>query len=389
MDILMTLLDDSQKYLFPTYARFPLALVKGKGCTVWDEQGKEYVDFVAGIAVCNLGHCHPAIVEAVREQVDTLIHVSNLYHIEPQVAFARLLVESSFADKAFFCNSGAEANEGAIKLARKYMRDRGENERVEIITAVNSFHGRTMATLTATGQDKVKKGFAPLVPGFVHVPFNDLAAIENALTDKTAAILVEPIQGEGGVVVPDDGYLAALRALCDKHGMLLIFDEIQTGMGRTGTLFCYEQFDVTPDIMTLAKGLAGGLPIGAVLARDQVAQSLGTGTHAATFGGNPLVTAAGIAAFTVVKNPAFLEHCRAMGSYLVEQLLKLKEKHPVIKTIRGKGLLIGAALSVPCADIVKACMEKGVLLNCVQDTVLRFIPPLVVTKEEIDRVVGQ
>lgn len=384
----MTLLTDSQRYLFATYARFPITLVKGEGCTVWDENGKKYLDFVAGIAVCNLGHCHPAIVEAVRAQVATLIHVSNLYHIKPQIEFARLLVDVSFADKVFFCNSGAEANEGAIKLARKYMHDRSEHERFEIITATNSFHGRTMATLTATGQEKVKKGFEPLLHGFKHVPFNDLRALKEAVTEKTAAVMLEPIQGEGGVVCPAPHYLPELRAFCDQNDLLLIFDEIQTGMGRTGKLFAYEHYGVTPDIMTLAKGLAGGLPAGAVVARDEVAKSFGPGTHASTFGGNPLVTAAGIAAVTAINDPAMLSNCQTMGAVLEELLWQLKEKHPVIQTVRGKGLLIGAELSMPGADIVKQCMDRGVLINCVQDKVLRFIPPLIVTRQEIDVVIA-
>ena len=267
------------------------------------------------------------------------------------------------------------------------MRDHHEQERFEIIAAANSFHGRTMATLTATGQDKVKKGFEPLMPGFIHVPFNSMAAIREAVNYKTAAILVEPIQGEGGVVCADNTYLSALRGFCDEHNLLLIFDEIQTGMGRTGKLFCYEHYGIAPDIMTLAKGLAGGLPIGAVLARDEIAQSLGPGTHATTFGGNPLVTAAGVAALTAINDRSLLENCRSMGEYLVERLLSLKEKYPVVQHIRGKGLLIGAELSIPGAPIVTRCMERGVLINCVQDTVLRFIPPLIVTKEEIDRVI--
>ena len=242
--------------------------------------------------------------------------------------------------------------------------------------------------MTATGQDKIKKGFDPLMPGFKHVPFNDLDALKGAVTEKTAAILIEPIQGEGGVVCPDSDYFPALRAFCDANDVLLIFDEIQTGMGRTGKLFCYEHYGITPDIMTLAKGLAGGLPIGAVLARDELARSLGPGTHATTFGGNPLVTAAGIAAIQAINDPSLLENCRLMGAYLVQELYQLREKHAVIQSIRGKGLLIGAELSVPGADIVKRCMDRGVLINCVQDTVLRFIPPLIVTKEEIDRVVA-
>ncbi|HNR13540.1 MAG TPA: acetylornithine transaminase [Thermodesulfobacteriota bacterium] len=384
----MTTISDAQQFLFNTYNRFPITLVKGRGCSVWDEQGNEYLDFVAGIAVCNLGHCHPAIVEAVQKQVNTLIHVSNLYHSKPQVDCARLLTEVCFADKVFFCNSGAEANEGAMKLTRKYMRDRCGNDRFEVITATNSFHGRTMMTLTATGQDKVKKGFEPLVPGFRHVPFNNMEALTEAITDRTAAVLLEPIQGEGGIVCPDLGYLSAVRNVCDERGLLLIFDEIQTGMGRTGTLFAYQHYGVLPDIMTLAKGLAGGLPIGAVLTRNEIAASLGPGTHATTFGGNPVVTAAALAALTTINDPEFLGHCRAMGAALMEGLQQLKTTYPVIREIRGKGLLVGMDLSIPGAEVVRQCMEKGVLVNCVQDTVLRFIPPLVVTRREIDTLIS-
>jgi predicted acetylornithine/succinylornithine family transaminase len=384
----MTLFNDSDNYLFSTYNRYPIVLIRGEGSRVWDQDGREYLDFVSGIAVCNLGHCHPKIVESVITQARKLIHVSNLYHIKPQIELARLLVESSFADKVFFCNSGAEANEGAIKLARKYMRDTHGEERYEIIVMDNSFHGRTLATLTATGQNKMKEGFDPLVPGFKHVPFNDMEAIRQAVTDQTGAILVEPIQGEGGLNFPAENYLAQLRAFCDDNNILLIFDEVQVGMGRTGRLFAYEHYGIVPDIMTLAKALAGGLPIGAILARKEVARSFSPGTHASTFGGNPLVTAAGIASLTTLSDPTLLEHCGSMGSYFMDQLKGLKKKYPSIQDVRGKGLLIGMELDRSGADIINECLKKGVLINCVQEKVLRFIPPLIVTKEEVDRVVS-
>ncbi|RLA92851.1 MAG: acetylornithine transaminase [Deltaproteobacteria bacterium] len=384
----MALINDSDNYLFSTYKRYPIVLIRGEGSRVWDQDGKEYLDFVSGIAVCNLGHCHPKIVDAITKQARTLIHVSNLYHIKPQIELARLLVESSFADKVFFCNSGAEANEGAIKLARKYMRDTYGKERSEIIVMDNSFHGRTLATLTATGQEKFKAGFDPLMPGFKHVPFNDIEAVSQAVTDKTGAILVEPIQGEGGVNCPSDNYLPELRALCDEKKILLILDEVQVGMGRTGRLFAYEHYGITPDIMTLAKALAGGLPIGALLARKEVAASFTPGTHASTFGGNPLVTAAAIASLTTINNSSFLDHCRTMGNYLMDQLNRLKKKNPSIREVRGKGLLVGMELDQPAADIVDKCLEKGLLINCVQEKVLRFLPPLTITKKEIDQAVS-
>ncbi|MBW1679193.1 MAG: acetylornithine transaminase [Deltaproteobacteria bacterium] len=384
----MTLFNDSDNYLFSTYKRYPIVLIRGEGSRVWDQDGREYLDFVSGIAVCNLGHCHPKIVESVITQARKLIHVSNLYHIKPQIELARLLVESSFADKVFFCNSGAEANEGAIKLARKYMRDTHGEERYEIIVMDNSFHGRTLAALTATGQKKMKEGFDPLVPGFKYVPFNNMEAIRQAVTDQTGAILIEPIQGEGGLNFPAENYLAQLRAFCDDNNILLIFDEVQVGMGRTGKLFAYEHYGIVPDIMTLAKALAGGLPIGALLARKEVARSFSPGTHASTFGGNPLVTAAGIASLTTLNDPTLLEHCRSMGSYFMDQLKGLKKKYPSIREVRGKGLLIGMELDRSGADIVNECLKKGVLINCIQEKVLRFLPPLIVTKEEVDRVVA-
>jgi acetylornithine/N-succinyldiaminopimelate aminotransferase len=384
---IMRLMDETDKYIFSTYKRFPIVLVKGKGTKVWDQDGKEYLDFVSGLAVCSLGHCHPKVVEAIEAQAKTLLHVSNLFHVKPQIELARLLVENSFADKVFFCNSGAEANEGAIKLTRKYMRGKKE-DRFEIIAMHGAFHGRTLATITATGQDKFKEGFDPLLPGFKHVPFNDMDAVRKAVNDKTAAIMVEPIQGEGGVNCPSDNYFKELRAFCDEKNLLLIFDEIQVGLGRTGKLFAYEHYGVTPDIMTLAKALAGGLPIGALLARDEIAKCFIPGTHASTFGGNPLVTAAGIAAFTALKDPALLENCRVVGAYFMGELNQLKKKHAVVRELRGKGLIIGMELTIPGAEIVNKCLEKGVLINCVQNNVLRFLPALIVTKEEVDHVVA-
>jgi acetylornithine/N-succinyldiaminopimelate aminotransferase len=383
----MNLINETDKYIFSTYKRFPIVLLKGKGTKVWDQDGKEYLDFVTGLAVCSLGHCHPKVVEAIEAQAKTVLHVSNLFHTKPQIELARLLVENSFADKVFFCNSGAEANEGAIKLTRKYMRDKKE-DRFEIIATHNSFHGRTLATITATGQEKFKEGFDPLLPGFKHVAFDDMGAVRKEVTDKTAGVMVEPIQGEGGVNCPSENYFKELRAFCDEKKLLLIFDEIQVGLGRTGKLFAYEHYGITPDIMTLAKSLAGGLPIGALLARDEIAKSFIPGTHASTFGGNPLVTAAGIAAFTALKDPALLENCRTVGVYFMGELNQLKKKHSVIREVRGKGLIIGMELTIPGAEIVNKCLEQGVLINCVQNNVLRFLPALIVSKEEVDQVVA-
>jgi len=371
---------------------------------VWDADGKEYLDFVAGLAVCNLGHCHPKVVKAIQEQAEKLIHISNLYHIEPQAQLAEILCENSFADKAFFCNSGAEANEAAIKLTRKYFKDKpvpaepaphlmrgikqgGEN-RFQIITMEKSFHGRTMATLAATGQKKFQQGFEPLLEKFIYVPFNDVKAVANAIAPQTAAVMVEPIQGEGGVNIPSDNYLKELKTLCKEKGLLLIFDEVQVGMGRTGKLFAYEHYGVTPDIMTLAKGLAGGVAIGSMLATDEVAKSFVPGTHASTFGGNPLATAAGIAAIKAVLEEGMLENCQRVGKYLLEKLNKLKAEYPFIKEVRGKGLIIGMELTIPGADIVRDCMEKGLLINCTSDTILRFIPPLVATEKDVDEMMG-
>jgi predicted acetylornithine/succinylornithine family transaminase len=387
MDI-KRLLEESSKYLMNTYSRYPLILRKGRGTKVYSIDGKEYLDFVGGIAVNILGHCHPRVVVAIQKQAQRLLHVSNLYHIEPQIKLAGLLVENSFADKVFFCNSGAEANEGAFKLARKYAKEHYGEERFEIITALNSFHGRTLATLTATGQEKFHKGFEPLVPGFRHVPFDDLEALQETINDNTCAIMLEPIQGEGGVIVPSPDYLREIRRICDEKGILLILDEVQTGMGRTGKLFAYEHFGIEPDIMTLAKGLGGGVPIGSLLAREEVAKAFVPGSHASTFGGNPLTTQAAIATVeTLLEDGILLEECQRLGKYFIQRLSGLKDTFSsIIVEIRGLGLMIGMQLTRDCAPIVKACMEKGVLVNCTVNNTLRFTPPLIVTEKEIDTV---
>ena len=371
-----------------TYKRFPIVITKGKGCHLWDATGKQYTDFVSGIAVCNLGHAHPRISKALAKQADTLLHVSNLYYTEPQVQLASWLTQNSFADRVFFCNSGAEANEAAIKLARKYFKDKGERERYRIVSMEQSFHGRTMATLSATGQDKIKKGFEPILEGFDHVPFNDMDALHNKIGPQTCAVLIEPIQGEGGVRCPDDEYLKAVRRVCDETGMLLIFDEIQTGMGRTGKLFAYEHFGIEPDIMTLAKALGNGLPIGAMLAKEAVADAFGPGAHASTFGGTPIITAASLEVVKVLSEENIIAHCSNIGAYFEERLLWLKNRHESIVDVRGKGLLVGMKLEIEGAPIVDACLEKGFLINCIQENILRFIPPLTIEKNHIDALVA-
>ncbi len=381
--------DDASRYIMNTYGRYPVVLRKGRGMKVWSSDGKEYLDFVAGVAVDILGHCHPRVVVAIQKQAQRLIHVSNYYYIEPQIKLAKLLVENSFADKVFFCNSGAEAIEAAIKLARKYAGEQISPERFEIITAENSFHGRTYAALTATGQKKFHKGFEPLVPGFVYVPFDDIKAMKEAVTRNTCAILLEPIQGEGGVRVPDQNYLGQVRELCNEHNILLILDEVQTGMGRTGKLFAYEHYGITPDIMTIAKGLGGGVPIGAMLATDRVASGFQPGNHASTFGGNPLVCAAAVATIDVLLEDGFiLDQCNRMSKHFIGKLEGLKEEFPdLVNEVRGKGLLLGIELTTDVAPIVKACLEKGMLINCTSGSVLRFIPPLIVQKKDIDQLI--
>ena len=383
------LIEESEHYLMHTYSRFPLVLKKGRGIKVWSSDGKEYLDFVGGVATNILGHCHPKVVVSIQKQAQRLIHVSNYYHIEPQIRLAKMLVEHSFADKVFFCNSGAEANEAAIKLSRRYFKEHLGQNKFEIIAAVNSFHGRTFATLTATGQDKFKIGFDPLLPGITHAEFNNIEALKNAVTQETCAILLEPVQGESGVRLPDTDYFKQVRKLCDDNNVLLILDEVQTGMGRTGRLFAHENFGITPDIMTLAKGLGGGVPIGAMLATDKVAAAFQPGTHGSTFGGNPLVCAAAITTFEVLIEDGFiLDQCRRMGKYFKKKLEDLKKDFPeIISEVRGMGLLIGMELFRDCAPVVKACMDRGVLINCTAGNVLRFMPPLIVTEKEIDHLV--
>lgn len=374
----------THKYVAHTYARFPIALVRGKGARVWDADGREYLDFVAGIAVISLGHSHPAVIRAIQRQARKLIHVSNLYHIAPQSELARELCRHSFAERVFFCNSGAEANEAAIKLVRRYgMECLGG--KYEVLSTHNSFHGRTLATLTATGQEKVRAGFGPLPPGFRQVPYGDVRAMEEAIDERTAAILVEPIQGEGGVVVPEKGYLQGLRELCDKKSLLLIFDEVQVGMGRTGKLFAYEHFGVEPDIMTLAKALGGGLPLGAMLAKEEVARSFVPGTHASTFGGNPLACSVGIAVLKTLLQGGVLKNCVKIGKLLFNRLQALKERFPFIREVRGKGLILGVELEQEGSKIVEDCLQAGLLINCTAHKVLRFLPPLTVGKKDIDR----
>jgi acetylornithine aminotransferase len=379
---------DAARYLMQTYTRQPLSIVRGRGTKVYDLEGREYIDFVAGVAVNILGHGHPDLVQAIQRQAAQLIHTSNLYYTEPQVKLAQMLVDHSFADRVFFCNSGAEANEAAIKLARRYSHDKYGAGRFEIITMKYSFHGRTMATLTATGQEKIQKGYEPLLPGFNYVAFNNLEELEGAVTDKTAAIMLELIQGEGGVHIADREYVKQVRDLCTKKDVLLIFDEVQTGMGRTGTLFSYEQFGVQPDVMTLAKGLGGGVPIGACLATDSVATAFSPGSHASTFGGNPLACAAGLTVCRILLEGQVLDHAYRMGEYFTKGLSDCKEQHRVVREVRGLGLLQGIELDMDAKAVVNECLARGILINGTGEHVLRFVPPLIITKLEIDRLLN-
>lgn len=378
--------DDAAKYLMQTYSRQPISIARGRGAKVYDLEGREYLDFVGGIAVNVLGHGHPDLVQAIQRQATQLIHTSNLYYTEPQVKLAQLLVDHSFASRVFFCNSGAEANEAAIKLARRYGHERHGAHRFEVITMKNSFHGRTLGMLTATGQDKVQKGFEPLMPGFAYAPFNDFSALESLVTDRTAAIMLEPIQAEGGVHVATRDYLRSLRDFCTQKDILLIFDEIQTGIGRTGTFFAYEQLGVKPDIMTLAKGLAGGVPIGACLATEPVASAFVPGSHASTFGGNPLACAAALAVCRVLLEGRVLDHAKRMGEYLSKGLTDCKDRYRIVKEVRGLGLLQGMELEADARAVVSDALARGLLINAATDRVLRFVPPLIVSQQEIDKL---
>lgn len=375
------------QYLVKTYGRYPLVAARGEGCRLWDVDGKAYLDFLAGVAVNNLGHCHPAVVAALQQQAAQLIHCSNYFHIPAQTELAELLCRHSFGDRVFFCNSGAEANEAAMKLVRKFSAEKYGRDRFEVITALASFHGRTIGTISATGQDKVKAGFNPMLPGFHYVPFGDVEALRQAISPRICAVMLEPVQGEGGVRVAPPGYLQAVRRICDEHDLMLVFDEVQVGCGRTGTLFAYEQDGVAPDVMTLAKALAGGPPIGAMIASDNVAACFGPGSHGSTFGGNPLMAHAALAAMRTLINDGVLDNCVAMGAYLRGRLEQLQDRYTFVKEVRGRGLILGMELTIPGADIVLEALHRGLLINCTADTVLRFLPPLIVTREEIDEAV--
>ncbi|MDN5332332.1 MAG: acetylornithine/N-succinyldiaminopimelate aminotransferase [Tepidanaerobacteraceae bacterium] len=383
----MNYIDKGKHYVMNTYSRYPIVLVRGKGALVYDETGKEYLDFVAGIAVNNLGHCHPSVVKAVKEQAEKMMHCSNLYWYMPQVELAELLVENSFGDKVFFCNSGAEANEAAIKLARKYSKKKYGDHKYGIITMEQSFHGRTLGSLSATGQTKYHAGFEPLAEGFKYVPFNDFEALKNAVDENTCAVMIEPIQGEGGIYEASPEYLKKVRELCDERGLLLIFDEIQCGMGRTGKLFAYQHYGVIPDIMTLAKGIAGGLPLGAMVATDEVASGFMPGDHASTFGGNPVSCAAGIAVMKELLG-GVVDNAREVGDYLKSRLVELKESHSSIIEVRGKGLMVGIQMAMAdVSSIINEAMKKGLLVLSAGHGVIRMLPPLTITKDDVDRAV--
>ena len=369
----------TENFAVGNYARFPVAFTRGEGRYLWDEGGRRYLDFFSGLGVSCLGHGHPALLEAITEQAGKLLHTSNLYSHAPGAELARRLCELSFADRVFLCNSGTEAIEAAIKMAR-----RADPDRHEIVTAFGSFHGRTMGALAATGQPALSEGFGPMPPGFVHVEYGDPAAVADAVNPDTAAVLVEPILGESGVVLPPPGYLAELRSICDREGVLLILDEVQTGMGRTGTLFACEGEDVKPDILATAKGLAGGLPVGAVLATEQVAAALVPGSHGSTFGGNPVASAAALAVLDSFDKEGVLKNCRETGEYLAAGLRRLFEGHPDVVEVRGRGLMLGVEFLKPTGPLVLAALELGLLVNAAAGTVLRLLPPLTLTREEAD-----
>ena len=376
-----------RKYFMNTVERVPITIVKGKGARVWDEDGREYLDFVGGWAVDSLGHCPAVVAEAMTEQVNTLIQTSNQFYTVPQIRLAELLVNNSCLDKVFFCNSGAEANEGAVKLARRYGQHH-LNGAYEIISTLGSFHGRTLGMVAATGQPRFQQPFAPLPTGFVNVSYNDIEAIKSATTSQTCAVMLEPIQGEGGVNLPADNYLKMVREWCDQKGILLILDEIQTGIGRTGTLFAYEQYGIEPDVMTLAKGLGGGVPIGAILAKDGASVFV-PGEHGSTFGGNPLVCAAAYATLNFIIDNDIPGKVSKVGQHLIDRLENLRQKHQVISDVRGRGLLIAVEFSSDIAkSVLESCLDKGLLVNRLKPNALRFIPPLIIANEDVDEAAG-
>lgn len=372
-----------QDYIMPTYTRTPVIFVKGKGMKLIDIDGRQYLDFFPGWGVGSLGHCHPKVVSSVRDQIDKLIHLPNNYLSVQQARLAKELIYWTFPGKVFLANSGAEANEAAIKLARAYGKGR-----YEIISFENSFHGRTLAALTMTGQKKYQEGFQPLPEGFKIVPFNDIKAVERALTDKAIAIIIELIQGEGGINVAASDFVSALRKLCDEKKLLLIVDEVQTGLGRTGKMFAYQHYGIVPDVMTLAKALGGGLPIGVMLAKREIADCLTPGSHASTFGGSPLVCKAALAVFRAIQKEKLLANAKEMGEYLKEKLTNLAGKYSLIKEIRGLGLMVGIELNIEGPPIVEECLKNGLLINCTQRKVLRLMPALNVNKKQVDKAVG-
>ncbi|OPY71661.1 MAG: Acetylornithine aminotransferase [Syntrophorhabdus sp. PtaU1.Bin050] len=378
------LIKKGKQYLANTYNRYPIVVTKGEGCWIWDMDGRRYLDLLAGIAVCNLGHVHKDVLQALTFQAGKLFHVSNLFYMEPQIRAAELLVEHSFGQKVFFCNSGAEANEAAIKLARRYSWKKYGQGRYEVITMENSFHGRTLCTLSATGQRQFQEGFEPLMEGFAYVPFNDAAAVEGAISEKTCAVMLELIQAEGGVYVADKQYVKALRDLTKEKDILLILDEVQTGVGRTGKLFAYEHYEIDPDLMSLAKALGNGFPVGALVGKEEVMNAFEPGTHASTFGGNPLAAATVAATLDTLLGEGVIRHCEEIGKHLAARLLSLKEKYPFIVDVRGKGLIWGIELSIDGDAVQKEFLKEGVILNCTKGKILRLVPPLVIENEEID-----
>ena len=372
------------EYVIGNYFRLPRAIVRGQGSYIFDADGNKILDMFPGWAVSGIGHCHPKVVKAIQKQAETLLHMDNTFYTEPQGQLAKMLAQRGFGGKSFFCNSGAEANEAALKLARIHT----PKGKYKYITALGSFHGRTFGAMTATAQPKKFEQFQPVVPGFIYVPFNDIDALKKAFDDEVAAVMIEPIQGEGGINVATPEYMKAIRELCDKNQAVMILDEVQTGMGRTGKWFGYQHYDVTPDIITLAKALGGGAAIGAMMAKPNIAASLVPGTHASTFGGNCLACAAGIAVIEAIEEEKLLDNASKMGRYAEDKLNQLKNKHTVIDHIRGKGLMIGIQLTQPGAQIVADCLKDGLRINCTQDTVIRFMPSMTVTKDEIDKAVG-
>jgi len=372
------------KYIIANYGRLPKAIVKGQGNYLFDADGNEILDMFPGWAVSGIGHCHPKVVEAIQKQAAQLLHIDNTFYIENQGTLAELLSKRAFGGKSFFCNSGAEANEAAMKLARRHTA----KEKYKYITCEGSFHGRTFATVTATAQPKYHEGFLPMLAGFEYIPFNNVEALKKIFADDIAAVMIEPIQGEGGINVASAEFMRAIRELCDEHGALMILDEVQTAMGRTGKWFGFQHYDVEPDIITMAKALGGGVAIGAMMARADVAASLVPGTHASTFGGNPLACAAGIAVIEAIEEEGLIDNAIKMGEYVKESLDALKEKHSIIDHVRGKGLMIGVQLNSDGSEIVSKCLEKGLRINCTQSTVLRFMPSMTVSKEELDAAVA-